>query len=42
MRQNHHPYFHVYYQNYAALYSIEPVELIGGALPRRQQRLVEA
>lgn len=24
------------------MYSIEPVELIAGSLPRRQQRLVEA
>ncbi len=39
---HHRPHFHVYYQNYAAVFSIEPVELIGGSLPRRQQRLVEA
>ncbi len=39
---HHSPHFHVYYQNYAAVYSIEPVEMIGGALPQRQQRLVEA
>ena len=39
---HHRPHFHVYYQNYAAVYSIEPVEMIGGDLPRRQRRLVEA
>ncbi len=37
-----HPHFHVYFQNYAAVYSIEPVEMIGGDLPRRQRRLLEA
>jgi hypothetical protein len=31
-----------YYQDEVAIYSIEPIELISGALPRRQQRLVEA
>jgi len=36
---HHLPHFH---QNYVAVYSIDPVEMIGGALPRRQQRLVEA
>ena len=38
---HHKPHFHVYYQNHAAV-SIEPLVLIGGDLPRRQQRLVEA
>ena len=36
------PHFHVYYQNYAAVYSIEPIELINGTLPVRHKRLVEA
>ncbi|HIQ09505.1 MAG TPA: DUF4160 domain-containing protein [Anaerolineaceae bacterium] len=39
---HHRPHFHVYYQNHTAVYSIDPIEPIGGALPRRQQRLVEA
>jgi Ser/Thr protein kinase RdoA (MazF antagonist) len=39
---HHVPHFHVYYQNHAAVYSIDPVERISGELPRRQQRLVEA
>lgn len=33
---------YAYYQNHTAVYSIEPVELIDGALPLRQQRFVEA
>lgn len=36
------PHFHAYYQDHVAVYSIDPVELIAGALPRRQHRLVEA
>lgn len=36
------PHFHVYYQNFAAVYCIEPIELISGDLPVRSKRLVEA
>jgi len=32
----------VYYQNHAAVYLIETLDIIGGELPRKQQRLVEA
>jgi hypothetical protein len=32
----------LYYQNDVAVFSIEPVEMIAGAIPQRQQRLVEA
>ena len=39
---HHTPYFHAYYQDHVAAYSIDPIELIAGALPRRQHRLVEA
>jgi hypothetical protein len=39
---HHLPHFHAYYQDEAAVFTIEPVELIAGALPRRQRRLVEA
>jgi len=39
---HHRPHFHAYYQNQAAVYDIDPIEIIGGTLPRRQQRLVEA
>ena len=40
--QHHTPHFHAYYGEDVAVYSVNPVELIGGALPRRQQRMVEA
>ena len=42
---HHLPHFHAYYQDEAAVFSIEPIEpieLIAGALSRRQRRLVEA
>ena len=39
---HHHAHFHAYYQESSAVYTINPVELIEGGLPRRQQRLVEA
>jgi hypothetical protein len=39
---HHRSHFHVYYQNHMAVYSIDPVEMLSGTLPRRQQRLVEA
>ena len=35
-------HFHVYYQNNAAVYSIEPIELMSGDLPVRSKRLVES
>lgn len=40
--QHHQPHFHVYYQEWSAVYAINPVELLAGALPRRQSRFVEA
>jgi len=39
---HHRPHFHAYYQDAAAVFSFDPVELISGTLPTRQQRLVEA
>ncbi|MBI4558764.1 MAG: DUF4160 domain-containing protein [Candidatus Hydrogenedentes bacterium] len=39
---HHRPHFHAYYQDAVAVYSVDPIELIGGSLNRRQQRLVEA
>jgi hypothetical protein len=39
---HHAAHFHAYYQEQVAIYGIDPVELIAGALPRRQHRLVEA
>jgi len=40
--QHHTPHFHAYYQESLAVYGIDPVELISGSLPKRQQRMVEA
>lgn len=39
---HHRPHFHAYYQDAAAVFAIDPLECIGGSLPRTQQRLVEA
>ena len=39
---HHTPHFHAYYQEHVAVYGIEPVEVLAGSLPKRQQRLVEA
>ena len=40
--QHHVPHFHAYYQDEVGIFSADPVEIIAGSLPRRQQRLVEA
>lgn len=39
---HHLPHFHAYYGDIVAIYGIDPLELVAGSLPRRQQRLVEA
>ena len=39
---HHEPHFHAYYQDEVAIYSLDPIELIAGSLPRRQARFVEA
>ena len=39
---HHRSHFHAYYHEEVAIYGLDPVELIAGSLPRRQQRLVEA
>ena len=39
---HHRPHFHAYYQGDVAIVAVGRVELLGGGLPRRQQRLVEA
>jgi len=36
------PHFHAYHGEHAAVFSISPVALVTGLLPRREQRLVEA
>jgi hypothetical protein len=40
--RHHQPHFHGYYQDHVAVFSIDPIELIAGGLPKRQRRLVEA
>ena len=40
--QHHRPHFHAYYQDDVGIFSIDPVELMAGSLPKRQRRLVEA
>lgn len=39
---HHRPHFHAYHQERSVILGIDPVEVISGSLPRRQQRLVEA
>ncbi|MBI3775045.1 MAG: DUF4160 domain-containing protein [Gammaproteobacteria bacterium] len=39
---HHVAHFHAYYQNEVGIYSLDPIELIAGSLPKRQHRLVEA
>lgn len=39
---HHRPHFHAYYQAQAAVFAIDTVDCLGGALPKAQQRLVEA
>ena len=39
---HHRPHFHAYYHDEVGVFAIDTIELIGGHLPRRQQRLVEA
>jgi len=36
------PHLHAYYQEEVAIYTIDSIDLLAGALPRQQQRLVEA
>ena len=39
---HHVSHFHAYYQDQVGIYSLNPLELIAGGLPKRQQRFVEA
>ena len=39
---HHQPHFHAFYQNEVGIFTINPVELIAGNLPLRQNRFVEA
>jgi hypothetical protein len=38
--QHQLPHFHAYYQSEAAVFGLDPIELIAGSQPRRQQRLI--
>ena len=40
--QHHRSHFHAYYGDDVAIYTLSPIELMAGSLPRRQRRLVEA
>jgi hypothetical protein len=40
--QHQVPHFHAYYQDEVGIFSVNPVEIIAGSLPRRQKRFVEA
>ena len=40
--QHHTPHFHAFYQNDTAVFSVNPVDLITGEMPRPQRRLIEA
>jgi len=39
---HHLPHFHAYYQDEVGIYTLDPIDLMSGNLPKRQQRLVEA
>ena len=36
------PHFHAYYQEDVGVFAVDTIEVIGGALPGRQKRLVAA
>ena len=40
--RHHTPHFHAYYQETTAIFSIDPVDLMEGSMPKRQRRLIEA
>ena len=40
--RHHRPHFHASYQDSRASFAIEDVEILGGALPQKQRRIVEA
>ena len=40
--RHHNSHFHAYYGDDVAIYTLSPIELMAGSLPRRQRRLVEA
>ena len=40
--RHHRPHFHAVYQDNAVSIAVDTIEVLAGALPRKQQRLVEA
>ena len=40
--KHHIAHFHAVYQEYEAVFTINPVEILSGSMPSKQQRLVEA
>ena len=39
---HHRFHFHAYYQNHQAVFAIDTLEILGGSLPQKERRLVEA
>ena len=39
---HHRAHFHAYYQDHAAVFTVDTVECLGGSVPKAQRRLVEA
>jgi Domain of unknown function (DUF4160) len=39
---HHRPHLHAFYQDDVGIFAVDTIELIGGELPLRQRRLVEA
>jgi uncharacterized protein DUF4160 len=39
---HHRPHFHAHYQAQVGVFAFDEIELIGGSLPSRQERLVAA
>ena len=40
--QHHRPHFHAYAGDLAAVFSVDTIEMIGGSMTQRDQRLIEA
>jgi len=40
--RHHQPHFHAVYQEYEAVFTISPVEILSGSMPNKQQRLIMA
>ena len=40
--KHHTPHFHAVHQEHEAVFTIDPVQMLSGSLPAKQQRMVEA